>query len=355
LTAPAVTSVVDLRLTALKCEALDAGARRLARRLGISEAELVASRVGGNVVRLDRPAELLKAVPRLGVVLALTRNEHVIHEKVGRYDDVSIGPERGMVLNHDIDLRLVMRHWRHAFAVNYERASTECSSVQFFDSYGEAVHKIWTLDSSDHLAYSELVAEFADRVRRHGCQVEPKPNQPGYRPDDHIDREALHAHWAALQDTHDFNRLLRTFDLGRLQALRLIGSDFAQQVKQDAARQMLLRVAATGIPILVFVGNAGCIQIHTGPVVNIASSGHRWLKIVDPLFRLRLREDQIGSSWIVRKPTCDGMLTSLEIYDSGGQLMVQFFGAREPGMPEREGWRNTISELPILADWGNSK
>lgn len=346
MTAPAVTSVVDLRLTALKGEALDGGARRLARRLRISEAELVASRVGGNVVRLDRPAELLKAVPRLGVVLAVTRNEHVIHEKVGRYDDVSIGPERGMVFNHDIDLRLVMRQWCHAFAVTFRNRS----SLQFFDSRGKAVHKIWMLEESAHAAFREIVDKFADRDQKQPWQAELIEVPEADEPDERIDREALHAHWAALQDTHDFNRLLRTFDLGRLQALRLIGSDFAFQVSPNAARQILLSTAATGTPIIVFVGNAGCIQIHTGPVVNIASSGHRWLKIVDPLFRLRLREDQIGSSWVVRKPTRDYMLTSLEIYDSGGQLMVQFFGAREPGMPEREGWRNTISRLPIQAD-----
>jgi putative hemin transport protein len=344
---------VDLSETDLKYDTLDAGARRLARKRGISEGELVASRVGKDVVRLGRPAELLQALPSLGTVLAVTRNEYVIHRKVGRYGNISIGPERGMVLNHDIDLRLVMRHWRHAFAVTYECSSTSYSSLQFFDCHGEAVHKIWMLDASEQSAFNDLVREFAEPVQERGLAVEPKPDAPGFLQDGQIDRDAFHARWAALEDTHDFNRLLKTFKIERHQALRLIGPEFARQVARDATRRMVLSVAAAGTPILVFAGNAGCLQIHTGPIENVAPLSRRWLGIRDPLFHLSLRENRIGSSWVVRKPTRDGVLTSLEIFDSSGELMVQFFGARDPGMLERQEWRKCLSELPMSTERGN--
>lgn len=174
---------VDRSETDLNYDPLDAEARRLARKRGISEGEFVANRVGRGVVRLRRPAELLQAVSSLGTVLAVTRNEQVVHRKVGRYDNVSIGPERGMVLNHDVDLRLVMRHWRHAFAATYECPSTSCSSLQFFDSHGEAVHKIWMLEASDQSAFSNLVREFADPLQERGIAAEPKPTPPGLQED----------------------------------------------------------------------------------------------------------------------------------------------------------------------------
>ena len=344
---PVYDDSTDLTRTNLKCQELDADARRLARKLGISEAELAARRIGEGVVRLERTDELLKAVHSLGIVLAVTRNDHVVHEKPGRYANVTIGPERGIVLNQDIDLRLTMFHWRHAFAVTYDHLSTVYSSLQFFDSQGNAVHKIWMPEASDHLAYQDIVARFSDRVQDQAFKSEPSGEPPNFKPDDHIDRNALHEQWAALHDTHDFNGLLKAFNIGRHQALRLIGRDFAQRLRQDAALQVLLSAAATETPVIVFVGNAGCLQIHTGPVMNVTFSGSRWLRVVDPSFRMSLHQDRIGSSWVVRKPTRDGVLTSLEIFDRSGQLMVQFFGAREPGTLERQTWRNILSELTI--------
>lgn len=343
--ASTAANTLDFQRAGLERESLDRGVRRLARRLGISEGEFVSNRAGAGVIRLESPPEVLKVAPSLGIVLAVTRNDYVIQEKIGRYDNVSVGPERGMVFNHDIDLRLVMGHWRHAFAVTLR----DRSSLQFFDSRGRAVHKIWPLEESGRAALREIAEKFVDRDQKQAWQGEPNDVPQADLPDERIDRDALHAQWTALQDTHDFNRLLKTLNVGRLQALRLIGSDFAQQVTRDAMRQVLLSAVSTGLPLIVFAGNPGCLQIHTGPV-NKVDGGDRWVRILDSSFRLSVREDRIASNWVVRKPTRDGMLTSLESYDCGGQLMVQFFGARETGMPEREGWRNTISKLPIQAD-----
>jgi putative hemin transport protein len=40
------------------------------------------------------------------------------------------------------------------------------------------------------------------------------------------------------------------------------------------------------------------------------------------------------------------VLTLLEVYDRANQMVVQFYGAREAGMPERQDWRRILSELP---------
>ena len=40
-------------------------------------------------------------MPNLGSVMALTRNDSCVHEKHGEYDNISIGPGHGLVLNRD--------------------------------------------------------------------------------------------------------------------------------------------------------------------------------------------------------------------------------------------------------------
>jgi len=57
---------------------------------------------------------------------------------------------------------------------------------------------------------------------------------------------------------------------------------------------------------------------------------------------MHLREDGITSVWLVKKPTTDGAVHSLEVFDKNGDILVQFFGKRKPGIPEDEAWRRVL-------------
>ena len=49
----------------------------------------------------------------------------------------------------------------------------------------------------------------------------------------------------------------------------------------------------------------------------------------------------------MKKPTKDGIVTGLEVYDAQGELIVYFFGKRKPGIPELESWREIIKNLNL--------
>ena len=55
--------------------------------------------------------------------------------------------------------------------------------------------------------------------------------------------------------------------------------------------------------------------------------------------------DKISGSWVVKKPTTDGMVHSLEIFDANGNMVVQFFGKRKPGTPELPAWTELVTGL----------
>src|SRR5690606_24782799 len=96
------------------------------------------------------------------------------------------------------------------------------------------------------------------------------------------------------------------------------------------------------IDIMVFVGNSGCIQIHTGKVQKLVQAGG-WFNVLDPEFNLHLKEEGIVSTWLVKKPTNLGIVTSIEAFDSNGDIVIQLFGKRKPNIPEREDWREIVS------------
>ena len=50
----------------------------------------------------------------------------------------------------------------------------------------------------------------------------------------------------------------------------------------------------------------------------------------------------------MRKPTKDGHVTSLEVYDAKGEMIIQFFGKRHEGEIERADWRSLAENLPRI-------
>lgn len=80
--------------------------------------------------------------------------------------------------------------------------------------------------------------------------------------------------------------------------------------------------------------------------------GMAWLNVLDPGFSLHLREDRIAQAWVVEKPTDDGIVTSLELFDDAGGLMAMCFGARKPGERELPAWRALLKPLPAFAGSG---
>jgi putative hemin transport protein len=151
--------------------------------------------------------------------------------------------------------------------------------------------------------------------------------------------------WEDLKDTHEFFGMLKKFKVTRTQALRLAPSaHYASRVGNGSLRDALNMAAGTGTSIMVFVGNPGIIQIHTGPVKNIVDHGP-WINVLDPAFNLHLKEEAIMESWVVRKPTTDGIVTSLELFNERKELICTLFGERKPGNPELEGWKAIAAQL----------
>lgn len=321
-------------------------ARDVARRLGVSEGELIASRCCDDVIRLrqDWPA-LINALPGLGRVMALTRNAYCVHEKKGTYDHIDIHGALGLVLSGDIDLRLFLNHWVHGFAVRDETRGRTLRSLQFFDADGSAVHKIYAQPGTDETAWNRLVTRFTAALQ--SPLLEPAAIAPSWPTvdDDQIDIAALRAGWAALRDPHDFVGLLKRCRASRLQAMHLAGAAFTRRVDNSAMHRVLTQASHSSLPLMVFVASAGVVQIHTGPVRQVKRLGP-WLNVLDDGFNLHLREDCIVESWVVRKPVPEGVVTSLELYARDGTLIAQVFGERKPGRAELEAWQALTESLP---------
>lgn len=326
--------------------------------MGLSEGAAIAAHAGTH----DKPLRatplkgpwvgLLQALEPCGPLLALTRNETTVHEKTGVYEKISGNDKVGLGLGEAIDLRLFFSRWHAGYAVQEAAANAGVPpslSLQFFNAQGLAVHKVFAREATDRDALQSVIDSHA--APDAPVAFAPAEARDAPREDDAIDARGLADAWRGMQDTHEFFGLLGKFGVERQQSFRLTEGEFTQRVDTSAVRTLLQEASFDGTPIMVFVGNPGCIQIHSGPVARIEPMelhGMRWLNVLDPGFNLHLREDRIAHVWIVEKPTSDGVVTSVEAFDGDGELMAMFFGARKPGLPEREEWRRIVRGLSRL-------
>jgi putative hemin transport protein len=318
--------------------------RDAATTLGVSEAELVALGVGTTATLLAADwRSILSEMPSVGRVMCLTRNEHCVHERHGRFEDVQVTGPHGLVLGPDIDLRLFLGSWKHGFAVREPLKQGERLSLQFFDDSGEAVHKIYATEETDRTAFDALIARHRTEAPS-DLTVVPRAADTVDRPDSEIDIEGLRQAWRAMKDTHEFFGMLGKFKVGRVQALRLVGEEFARELPPRALRSAMEAASADGTPIMIFVGSGGCIQIHSGPINRLVEV-HGWFNVLDPDFNLHLRETGVARVFSVRKPTDDGVVTSIEAFCNRDRNILLMFGARKPGKPELEPWRSIVARI----------
>lgn len=343
-TTPSSEALIEKRAALLAAEP-GLRARDIAARLGISEAELVALGSEKSAVTQLRSewTDIIDAVSGLGRVMALTRNESAVHERKGVYGKLEGGAHVGLIVGEDIDLRIFFTQWKFGFAaVDTLDDGEKRRSLQFFDGQGGAIHKIFQTPQTDVAAFDALIARFATEATP--LSILPAPKKREARDDSEIDVPGFRAAWDAMKDTHDFHGLLLKYKVQRLQGLRLAGETRSYRVSTNALRATLETARERNLPIMVFVGNPGIVQIHTGTVQNLKPMGP-WFNVLDEAFNLHLREDHIDSAWVVLKPTEDGVVTSVELFDKEGGLIATLFGKRKPGEPEDVNWREVVSGL----------
>ncbi len=343
-TSLSVTEIQQARLDNPKMRERD-----LADTLGISEAQLLAAHLGQGVTRVTPDLDvLMPAIMRLGEVMALTRNESCVIEKTGVYADYRGGPHAALVVNDEIDLRMFPGHWKFAFAVVKPlEGGGERRSLQVFDAAGDAVHKVFLEDSSAHSEWTGVVAELR------------LPEQSGDLPvllrqkteaavGDPEKAERLRDEWDKITDTHQFLQMVKKLKMNRLGAYRVAGAPYVRPLQTSAVSVLLEKARDLALPIMLFVGNRGCIEIHTGPIETVKPMGP-WINVLDPRFNLHLRNDHIAEVWQATKATRRGDAVSVEAFDAEGGLILQVFGVlAEPEAAAK--WNDLVAALPSLKE-----
>lgn len=331
---------LEQRWTSLKESDPHLKIRDAATRLSVSEATLLSLLLGKGARRLRcEPQTLLACLDPFGSLMALTRNHSVVLECHGPYRGLNVQGNVGLMTGA-IDLRIDFSPWAQAFAEEKDHAGRRLRSVQFFDVNGVAIHKLYLEDDTKADEWESMIVSFL-----HEDQTSPflAPVVAPVREVKQGDPAALLEAWGSLADPHHFHGMLRKSGFDRLSAFEAAEGRFTRRVGVGALHAAL-NAAADSVPVMFFVGNGGCLQIYTGPIHRVGVMG-TWVNVFDDAVNLHADTSGAASAWVVEKPSPDGTVTSLELFDAQGEVLLQMFGKRKPGEPELAAWASLVAGL----------
>lgn len=296
-----------------------------------------------NKIQLNPQGTFLTDLKDCGPMISRTNNQAVHQKSRGIYMNAAFHGPTGIVRGPGVDLRLWPAHW-DKIEVIPPQGPVNHWLIQIHDSHDCLIHEIQTTEQSRIPEFEHMLKEHALTTQSHSPKASPAPPIPLKAPGAE-EAKALLYRWSNLRNTHEFAPMLRELGLHRLSAIQAVIGDFARKVEKRSARLLFQEVKKIGLPIMVFSGNSGCLQIFTGKVQEW-SLEDQTLTLGSGDHEILIQETQISFSYVVRKPTTEGLVSSLELFDAQGDLIAQIFSARNPKSRESEEWRNLLLQLP---------
>lgn len=316
--------------------------RQLARMMEVSEAELTALWVGQGVYRI-RPewGVILPFLARLGEVMVETRNGAVGQRHLGAFGALHSFGDQGISFSADLNLRLYRKYWAIAYVIEHPIGSHHAPAMVFFDAHGDALLKVFKTRSTDDEAWDAFVERFSAPFQdRELWVIGPRPKAQPMQGSP-LDVTALLTEWSRLEATPEFPRLLRKYDVSRRHALRLAEGQFAWQVPVSHLQEVCGELLSQGIPSSSFVGNSGCVHVATGKVRRVVEKDNV-LRVEREDGSLRCELSRLANAHIVAKPSLQGVIHSLELFDTEDRLVLQLFGRVSVGQVEPRQWREVL-------------
>lgn len=264
--------------------------------------------------------KLLLHLTRLGSTLFVSHQGDTSHEKLLQMYKLALSGGIASIEDQHGSLELDLRYWHCGF-VTYTGHSlpSACVSLHFFDINGCLLHSIYPTLSLSELGSDFLHNLYDDQPYQDEFLLPPqKPRRRNLR---YVDTASLSGHWRHLKSCSAIPVILQKHGVSRLEAIRLLAPEFSTRLKNRSLRHLLKQISKQQLDIKLSLHNNGVRQSHLGRIQQEADLSIN-CRSGDAYFRLELDDKAVYSTWLVHKPVEDHTVSSLEVYNAQGELML---------------------------------
>jgi putative heme degradation protein len=275
---------------------------------------LVAAVQRENVIVRDNRASIplwtrwdavMEMIHSFGSVLSIGRNSHAVLGRIGAYPKVFCAPCGHCAAAADGTAEFYFGNWHRGEVSIEEKSGAWLYAVEFFDAWGETLHKICLTPDSEFETFCEWVElnqatgseeEFGDSSSRGGCSAVTTP-PPG---------------------------------------------ENAAFLRAGAVEQLFARLIEEKNPAQAVVGNASFVQGADVRPIAMRSSG-QWIFVSDERNGLHLRAGHLEEVCVQRVHWGDNASNLVvKAYEPEGRLAVVLAPPRETSAPD---WDDFVQEL----------
>jgi putative hemin transport protein len=301
--------------------------REIASLLNVTELELIDAHVGvtklesiksspnlSRAIRLKSSwPNIIRDVQGFGEVMSLTRNTHAVHENLAFYKHASVSDDGGMILSDELAMRLTFDRWEYGYLFEECKSTVLQRSIQFFNEFGEPVHKIFLLPHSHHWYFDDLAKKWADSNQHPGVIVQEKLE-------------------------HDQN-------LSKGVLITMIEERYANQkelVEFEMAQFLLNSAVQNKLPLIITVQNDGAKQSHDG-VIDEVREHKEWLHLSNQQFNCHLNLKRMPKIFINHQSSP----YFIEMLDDRG-LPVALISLSAKATPaDIEAWEDVLEQAKV--------
>lgn len=330
-------------------------AANIAKKNGISEGELTNMRLpfDAKILAIMDIKDFISDLEKLGRVKCITRNAYAIsiqegvftNQYLNGYKEINISAEAGLILNpRELDLRIFFKNWDYVFFIDQLRNGQQEKSFQVFNKQGVAICKIYITNNTNEDALNSILEKYKCPKQMKAKFEVGKSKISGNRTESVGFNKEIDHDWRIMKEVHDFYILARKYSLSRQDMFRSVGDDLAYKVSNECLSRILMQATEQNEELTIFIANQGCVQICTGLVGSFFYKDN-WLNIFNENNKIHIATNKIDECWIVKKPGEFGYVTSLEVFSKDEEQIIQIYGQRDEGKPERNTWRKIVSSV----------
>ncbi|GHC30495.1 hypothetical protein GCM10010082_25750 [Kushneria pakistanensis] len=291
----------------------------LAALLDCSEGEIQAARLGRGVHSLALTAcDLVMMLPQLGQVQMVTRTPHAALSSQLETCRIDADQHHASIRDHQaLAMQLLLPCW-YWVCLSHERptpTAREVPCLQVFDRFGRVLHQLYGLTPE---APGWNMLEYFAALRRpdftHRIDIANVCTR-GHRP-------ALLKAWRAMQGPDDFSRLLSRHHLRRVEANRAVAGHFSTSVAPERFIMALAGACRRTQPTRASLIHAGGAHHHRACFRHFHQGRRGILSLESEHLTLSLDSSALHEVWQVMRPGHAGLDTSLEAFDSSGEMML---------------------------------
>lgn len=299
--------------------------REIASLLNVTELELIDAHVGvtklesiksspnlARAIRLKPSwSNIIRDAQGFGEVMSLTRNTHAVHENLAFYKRASVSDDIGTILSDELAMLLMFDRWEYGYLFEECKSTVLQRSIQFFNEFGEPVHKMFLLPHSHHWYFDEFAKKWADSNQHPGIIVQEKLE-------------------------HDPN-------LGKGVFATMIEERYANQkelVEFEVAQFLLNSAVQAKLPLIITVQNDGAKQSHDG-IVDEVREYKDWLHLSNQQFNCHLHLSQTPKIFINHQED----LYSIEMFDDEGSLLAWISPSPRITQDLKEVWEDLLEQV----------